>query len=169
MRLLTALALASGALALATGPVQHPADHQTVEGDALLNPENAVLATEITTRDETVSSSEVDKRMPGVQASVRIPRGPADPTTVTIAGITVTFIVAQRWIKKAGKGVMEFSVKSVGFANRNNAGKMIVQAVAKGATFFSMRMAENVQRFADVPTQGPDAFTLIVTAVDDEL
>ncbi|KAG6066601.1 hypothetical protein E4U32_005664 [Claviceps aff. humidiphila group G2b] len=168
MRLLTALALASGALALATGPVQHPADHQTVEGDALLNPENAVLATEITTRDETVSSSEVDKRMPGVQASIRIPRGPADPTTVTIAGITVTFIVAQRWIKKAGKGIMEFSVKSVTFAN-DNAGKKVVQAVAKGATFFSMRMARNVQRFADVPSQGPDAFTLIVTAVDDEL
>ncbi|KAG5974401.1 hypothetical protein E4U56_004728 [Claviceps arundinis] len=169
MRLLTTLALASGALALATGPVQHPADHQTVESHALLNPENAVLATEITTRDETVSSSEVDKRMPGVEATVRIPRGPTDPTTVTIAGITVTFLVAQRWIKKAGKGIMEFSVTGVGFANRSHTGKMIVQAVAKGATFFSMRMAENVARFADDPPTGADAFTLIVTAVDDEL
>ncbi|KAG5987354.1 hypothetical protein E4U52_007674 [Claviceps spartinae] len=105
--------------------------------------------------------------MPGVQASVRIPRGPADPTTVTIAGITVTFIVAQRWIKKAGKGILEFSVKSVAFAN-DNAGKKIVQAVANGVTFFSMRMAENVQRYDDAPT-GADAFTLIVTAVDNEL
>ncbi|KAG5974400.1 hypothetical protein E4U56_004727 [Claviceps arundinis] len=167
MRFLTVLALASGAFALATGPVQHPADQQTVEGDALLNPDNAVLVTEITPRDETVPSSEVDKRMPGVQASVRIPRGPSDPTTVTIAGITVTFLVAQRWIKKAGKGIMEFSVKSVTFGN-DNAGKKIVQAIANGVSFFSMRMAENVQRSDDAPA-GADAFTLIVTPVTDEL
>ncbi|KAG6020638.1 hypothetical protein E4U19_006238 [Claviceps sp. Clav32 group G5] len=168
MRLLTILSLASGALALATGPVKQPADHQLVEGDALLNTENAVLATEITPRDETVSSSEVDKRMPGVQATVRIPTGPSDPTTVTIAGITVTFIVAQRWIKQAGKSVFEFSVKGVGFTNRSH-GKMIVQGLVQGVEFFTMRMKENVARFADNPPIGADAFTLVVTAVDDEL
>ncbi|KAG6116254.1 hypothetical protein E4U13_002010 [Claviceps humidiphila] len=167
MRLLTTLALASGALALATGPVQPPADQQTVEGDALLNPDNAVLVTEITPRDETVSSSEVDKRMTGTQATVRMPRGPNDPTTVTIAGITITFIMAHRWVQRQSKNVAEFYVKHVLFANRNPA-RMAVQAIANGLTFFNMRMAQNVQS-SDDPPMGADTFKLVVSAVSDEL
>lgn len=44
MRLLKTLAFASGVVALATGPVQPLADQQTVQGDASLKPEDAVVA-----------------------------------------------------------------------------------------------------------------------------
>ncbi|KAG6124602.1 hypothetical protein E4U12_008061 [Claviceps purpurea] len=170
MRLLTALTFASGALALATGPVHDPADQQTVQGDALLNPENAVLATpEITSRDETASSaelSEVEKRAPGTQASVRMPKGPS-AASVTIAGITVSFIMAHRWIERQGKNVAEYYVKHMTFRNENNA-RTIVEATANGLKFFTMRMAENVQ-YSEDPPFGADFFKLVVRPVNDEL
>ncbi|KAG5950797.1 hypothetical protein E4U58_001412 [Claviceps cyperi] len=167
MRFLPVFALASGALALATGPVQQTADQQTVQGDELLNPENAVLATpEITLRDDTVSSSELEKRNPSTQATIRFP-AEANPRPVVIAGITITFTMGYRWVKQAGKNVVQYYVKHLLFAN-GNPGRTAVQAIANGATFFSMRMAQNVQRPEDPPA-GVNAFTLFVTDVHDEL
>ncbi|KAG5934971.1 hypothetical protein E4U60_003430 [Claviceps pazoutovae] len=167
MRFLTALTFASGALALATGPVQRPADQQTVQGDASLNPENAVLATpEITSRDETVSPSGVEKRVPGIEAKIPIPTGP-DPKTVTIAGITVSFIMAHRWIQVNGKNVLEYFVKHLMFRNRNSE-RTLVEAAANGFTFFTMRMAGGVQ-YTDDPPFGADTLNLVVRPLNDEL
>ncbi|KAG6293017.1 hypothetical protein E4U09_003162 [Claviceps aff. purpurea] len=167
MRLLTALTFASGALALATGLVHDPADQQTVQGDVLLNPENAVLATpEITPRDETVSSSEVGKRNPGTEATVRMPNGPS-PASVTIAGITVSFMMAHRWIQVNGKNVLEYYVRNVTFRNGTR-GRVFVDAVANGLNFFTMRMAAGVQ-YSDDPPFGADTFKLVVRPINDEL
>ncbi|KAG6116904.1 hypothetical protein E4U14_008278 [Claviceps sp. LM454 group G7] len=173
MRLLTTLAFVSAALALVTGPpVQRPSDQQTVQGDTLLYPENAVLETDsgrrITSRDETVSSSEVEKRMPGTQATVRMPKEPGPGSTpITIAGITITFVMAKRWIQRNGEEVLENFVKHVLFTNRNPA-RMAVEAVANGITFFSMHMAQNVQSTDDLPI-GADSFKLVVQPLGDEL
>ncbi|KAG6066600.1 hypothetical protein E4U32_005663 [Claviceps aff. humidiphila group G2b] len=173
MRLLTTLAFVSAALALVTGPpVQRPSDQQTVQGDTLLYPENAVLETDsgrrITSRDETVSSSEVEKRMPGTQATVRMPKEPGPGSTpITIAGITITFIMAKRWIQRNGEEVLENFVKHVLFTNRNPA-RMAVEAVANGITFFSMHMAQNVQSTDDLPI-GADYFKITVQPLGDEL
>ncbi|KAG6311349.1 hypothetical protein E4U22_002713 [Claviceps purpurea] len=167
MRFLTALTFASGALALATGPVQHPADQQTVQGDTSLNPENAVLATpEITPRDETVSSSEVEKRAPGIEANIPMPKGPS-AASVTIAGITVSFIMAHRWIEVKGKNVVEYYVKHLLFRNETP-GRIVVQAIANGLGFFTMRMSGGVQ-YSEDPPFGADTLKLVVRAVNDEL
>ncbi|KAG6138238.1 hypothetical protein E4U35_000693 [Claviceps purpurea] len=170
MRLLTALTFASGALALATGPVQRPADQQTVQGDALLNPENAVLAIpEITPRDETVSSSEVGKRNPGTEATVRMPTAPGPGAgPLTIAGVTIIFVMGKRWIQRQGEEVLEHFVKHVLFRNGNRA-RMFVQATANGINFFTMRMAQNVQTYDQDPPTGADFFKLVVRPVNDEL
>ncbi|KAG6317628.1 hypothetical protein E4U44_008544 [Claviceps purpurea] len=170
MRLLTALTFASAALALATGPVQRPADQPTVQGDALLNPENAVLATpEITPRDETVSSSEVGKRNPGTEATVRMPTAPGPGAApLTIAGITIIFVMGKRWIQRQGEEVLEHFVKHVLFRNGNRA-RMIVQATANGINFFNMRMAQNVQTYDQDPPTGADFFKLVVRPANDEL
>ncbi|KAG6084503.1 hypothetical protein E4U16_001632 [Claviceps sp. LM84 group G4] len=170
MRLHTTLAFVSGALALATGPlVQHPSDQQTVQGDTSFNAEDTVLVTsEITSRDETVSSSEVEKRMPGTEATVRMPQAPGPGATpITIAGITITFIMAKRWIQRNGEEVLEHYVKHLLFRNQNP-GRMAVEAIANGLKFFSMHMAQNVQSTDDPPT-GADYFKLTVEALGDEL
>ncbi|KAG5919630.1 hypothetical protein E4U61_000725 [Claviceps capensis] len=170
MRFLTALTFASGALALATGPVQHPADQQTVQGDALLNPDNAVLTTPgITPQDETVSSSEVEKRNPGTSASVRLPTAMGNSARpITIAGITISFVMAKRWVQRNGEEVLEYFVKHVLFCNRNPT-RMIVQASANGLNFFNMRMAANVQSYDEDPPTGANFFELVVRPSNDEL
>ncbi|KAG6091222.1 hypothetical protein E4U30_007399, partial [Claviceps sp. LM220 group G6] len=106
MRLLTTLAFVSAALALVTGPpVQRPSDQQTVQGDTLLYPENAVLETDsgrrITSRDETVSSSEVEKRMPGTQAVTRTGTQPALETFCPVAPDTTRSISALELLVQA--------------------------------------------------------------------
>ncbi|KAG5931790.1 hypothetical protein E4U59_007907 [Claviceps monticola] len=170
MRFLTALTFASGALALATGPVQHPADQQTVQGDALLNPGNSVLTTPGTTaQDETVSTSEVGKRNPGTTATVRFPTDIGrSARPITIAGITVTFVMAKRWIQRNGENVLEYFVQHVLFRNGNPT-RMIVQATANGLSFFNVRLASNVQTYDNDPPAGASVFELVVRPVNDEL
>ncbi|KAG5928294.1 hypothetical protein E4U60_007812 [Claviceps pazoutovae] len=170
MRFLTALTFASGALALATGPIQHPADQQTVQGDALLSPENAVLTTPgITSQDETVSSSEVEKRTPGTSASVRLPTNPdSGALPITIAGIVISFVMSKRWIERNGERVLEWFVQHVIFRNQNPV-RTIVEATANGLSLFNMRMAQNVQMYGEDPPAGADFFTLVVRPLNDEL
>ncbi|KAG6066602.1 hypothetical protein E4U32_005665 [Claviceps aff. humidiphila group G2b] len=160
MRLLTTLAFASGALALATGPVQHPADQRTVEGDALLNAENAVLVTpEITSRDETVPSSELEKRMGGTQATIRLPTEPS-PASIVIAGVTVSFIMTYRWVERQGMNAKQYYVEYVKFHNRNRERKL-VQAVANGAFIQDRLMESGFSQTRDAP-QGITNFVLTV-------
>lgn len=122
----------------------------------------------ITSRDETVSSSEVEKRMPGTEATVRLPteEGPGS-TPITIAGIIITFVMAKRWVVRNGVEVFEEFVEHVLFRNGNGA-RMAVEAVANGVKFFSMRMAAGVQSTDELPI-GADNFKLTVQSVSDEL
>ncbi|KAG5974399.1 hypothetical protein E4U56_004726 [Claviceps arundinis] len=170
MRLLTTLAFISGALALATrSPVQHLSDIQTVQDDTSFNAEDTVLVIpEITSRDETMSSSKVEKRMPGTEATVRMPTAPGPGSTpITIAGITITFVMAKRWVVRNGVEVFEDFVEHVLFRNGNGA-RMVVEAVANGIKFFSMHMAAGVQSTDELPI-GAEHFKLTVQPVSNEL
>ncbi|KAG6095640.1 hypothetical protein E4U30_002163, partial [Claviceps sp. LM220 group G6] len=101
-------------------------------------------------------------------ATVRMPKEPGPGSTpITIAGITITFIMAKRWIQRNGEEVLENFIKHVLFTNRNPA-RMAVEAVANGITFFSMHMAQNVQSTDDLPI-GADYFKLVVQPLGDEL
>ncbi|KAG6018802.1 hypothetical protein E4U40_007743 [Claviceps sp. LM458 group G5] len=159
MRLLTALVFASGVLSLATGPVQPLAD-------ASLNPENAVVAAPdiITTRDETVPSSELDKRMNGNMASVFMPHA-ADAAAVVIAGVSVSFIMASRVIRRQGQDVTEWFVKQLRFHNTNPT-NTVVQCVANGINLYNREMRREFVETKDVP-DGIRAFKMVVSQVSD--
>ncbi|KAG6099735.1 hypothetical protein E4U30_001745 [Claviceps sp. LM220 group G6] len=162
MRLLTALAFASGVLALVTGPVQPLADQQTVQDDASLNLENAVVPpSELTARDEIVSSSELEKREPSTSATVRFP-GPNedDPSAVVIAGISITFIMAYRYVVRQGQSVRDYYVMFISYHNQN-AGRVAIQAVGNGVRMLD-RHIEREGRGLMVPPAGANNFLLVV-------
>ncbi|KAG6054095.1 hypothetical protein E4U17_004069 [Claviceps sp. LM77 group G4] len=166
MRLLTALAFASGALALATGPVQHSAGQQEVQGDASFNPEDAALAVpEIAPRDDTVSSSELQKRA-GYEETVQLPVV-GNPRSITIAGVVITFIMAKRMVQRGGAEFAEFFVDKIKFKSQNP-GFTAVQAIANGVSFFSRHVVKGYESTGEVPT-GAEAFKLIVAPTNDEL
>ncbi|KAG6092573.1 hypothetical protein E4U14_000592 [Claviceps sp. LM454 group G7] len=166
MRLLTALAFASGALALATGPVQHPAVQQDVQGDASFNPEDAALAApEIAPRDETVSSSELQKRV-GVEQTIDLPVV-GNPQSIVVAGVVVTFIMAKRMVERGGARFAEFFVDKIMFKSQNP-GFTAVQAIANGIEFFSRHVVKGFEATGEVPT-GADTFKMIVAPTNDEL
>ncbi|KAG6055444.1 hypothetical protein E4U32_006277 [Claviceps aff. humidiphila group G2b] len=175
MRLLNALAFASGVLALAIGPVQPLADQQTVQGDATdasLNLENAVVpvSDKLTPRDEIVSSSELEKREPGTSATVRFPGGPnaANPSAVIIAGVSISFIMAYRYIERQGTRVRDYYVRRIGYHNEN-AGRIAIQAVANGVEMLNQHIESERQGLMD-PPEGANNFLLVVTPLsNDEL
>ncbi|KAG5936131.1 hypothetical protein E4U60_002753 [Claviceps pazoutovae] len=163
MRLLTTLACASGVLALATGPVQPLADKQTVQVDASINPENAVVAApEITPRDETEPSLELDKRMNGSMATIFLPNV-ADAAAVVIAGVSVSFIMASRVIRRQGQDITEWFVKRLQFHNMNPT-NTVVSCVANGVRLYDREMGkefvETMRR--DVP-EGLRTFKMVVS------
>ncbi|KAG6113283.1 hypothetical protein E4U14_001760 [Claviceps sp. LM454 group G7] len=168
MRLLNALAFASGVFALATGPVQPLADQHTVQGDASLDLENAVApASELTARDEIVSSSELEKREPGTSATVRFPHE-ANPSAVVIAGVSISFIMAYRYVVRQGTRVRDYYVSRIGYHNEN-AGRIAIQAVANGVQMLNQHIESERQGLMDPPA-GADNFLLVVTPLsNDEL
>ncbi|KAG6280628.1 hypothetical protein E4U46_000504 [Claviceps purpurea] len=162
MRLLTALAFASGVSALATGPVQPLADQQTVQVDASINPENAVVAApELTPKDETETSLELDKRMNGSMATIFMPQV-ADAAAVVIAGVSVSFIMASRVIRRQGQDITEWFVKRMKFHNMNPT-TTFVQCVAANMGLFQGEMRkEFVEETRDIP-EGIRAFKMVVS------
>ncbi|KAG5938162.1 hypothetical protein E4U59_003976 [Claviceps monticola] len=164
MRLLTTLACASGVLALATGPVQPLADQQTVQIDASINPENAVVAASdsITPRDETEPSLELDKRMNGSMATIFLPTV-ADAAAIVIAGVSVSFIMASRVIRRQGQDVTEWFVKRLKFHNTNRT-NTVVSCIANGINLYNREMrkefVETMPR--DVP-EGLRTFSMVVS------
>ncbi|KAG6160813.1 hypothetical protein E4U22_001600 [Claviceps purpurea] len=167
MRLLTALAFASGVLALATGPVQHPAGQQEVQGVASFNSEDAavLVVPDIAPRDETVSSSALEKRT-GYEATVPLPVV-GNPRSVTIAGVIVTFIMAKRMVQRGGAEFAEFFVDKIMFKSQNP-GFTKIQAIANGVTFLSRKIVKSFEATGEVPT-GAEAFKLFVEQTNDEL
>ncbi|KAG6107935.1 hypothetical protein E4U13_006737 [Claviceps humidiphila] len=162
MRLLTALAFASGVLALATGPVQPLADRQTVQDDASLDPDNAVdLALELPPWDKVASSSELEKREPSTSATVRFP-GPdeGDPSAVVIAGISITFIMAYRYVMRQGERVRDHYVMFISYHNQN-AGRVAIQAVGNGVRMLDQHI-ERDGRGLILPPAGVNNFLLVV-------
>ncbi|KAG5913265.1 hypothetical protein E4U61_007146 [Claviceps capensis] len=165
MRLLTTLACASGVLALATGPVQPLADQQTVQVDASIKPENAVVAasdSRITPRDETEPSSELDKRMNGSMATIFLPTV-ADAAAILIAGVSVSFIMASRVIRRQGQDVTEWFVKRLQFHNTNPT-NTFVACVANGVNLYSREMGkEFVETMRNDVPSGLRTFKLVVS------
>ncbi|KAG6043992.1 hypothetical protein E4U17_000722 [Claviceps sp. LM77 group G4] len=154
MRLLNALAFASGVLSLATGPVQPLAD-------VSLNSENAVVAApEITPQDETASSLALDKRMNGSMATIFMPHV-ADAAAVVIAGVSVSFIMASRIIRQQGVDVTEWFVKRLQFHNTNPS-NTVVQCVVNGVNLYNREMRREWVETKDVP-DGIRAFTMVVS------
>ncbi|KAG5967438.1 hypothetical protein E4U56_000892 [Claviceps arundinis] len=167
MRLLTALAFASGVVALATGPVQPPTDQQTVQDDASLNLENAVVAaSEITSRDDTVPSLDLDKRMNGAMATILMPTV-ADAAAVVIAGVSVSFIMASRVIRRQGQSVTEWFVRQLRIHNQNPT-TTVVQIVANGANFYDRHLKTEFIDIRDAP-EGLSKLTLVVSQQNNEL
>ncbi|KAG6221165.1 hypothetical protein E4U25_000254 [Claviceps purpurea] len=161
MRLLTALAFASGVSALATGPVQPLADQQTVQVDASINPENAVVAApELTPKDETETSLELDKRMNGSMATIFMPQV-ADAAAVVIAGVSVSFIMASRVIRRQGQDITEWFVKRLQFHNTNPT-NTVVQCVAGTIDLYQREMRKEFVETKDVP-EGIRAFKMVVS------
>ncbi|KAG6054804.1 hypothetical protein E4U32_006686 [Claviceps aff. humidiphila group G2b] len=175
MRLLNALAFASGVVALATGPIQPLADQQTVQGDASPNnPENAVIAaSEITSGDEKVPSLELDKRMNGAMATILLPHV-ADAAPVIIAGVSVSFIMASRVIRRQGQSVTEWFVKHVKVHNQNNSRTMvqlILQAYGQGISLYDRHMNKEFVETRTIPDGVAfKAMKIVVSQLsDDEL
>ncbi|KAG6099470.1 hypothetical protein E4U14_007293 [Claviceps sp. LM454 group G7] len=153
MRLLNALVFVSGVVALATGPVQPLADQQTVQSDASLNSENAVVAPETAPRDETVPSLELDKRMNGAMATILLPHV-AEAAPVIIAGVSVSFIMASRVIRRQGQSVTEWFVKHVKVHNQNNSRTMvqlILQAYGQGISLYDRHMNKEFVETRTIP------------------
>ncbi|KAG6054235.1 hypothetical protein E4U32_007065 [Claviceps aff. humidiphila group G2b] len=166
MRLLTVLSLACGALALATGPVQPLTDSFTVDGGGSLNLKDAAVAQEITRRDEEVSSSKLDKRTGFLMENLILPNE-ANPQNVVYAGITISFIMATRYVMRQGRRVQQWYTESMYFQN-NGAQRMAVQAVALGEKFFYSRLDSDGAASGN-PDPKASTFSLSITPVNDEL
>ncbi|KAG6284267.1 hypothetical protein E4U45_001100, partial [Claviceps purpurea] len=106
MRLLTLLTFASGALALATGPVHRPADQQAVDGGASLSLEKAVLADHEISRHDEEASQSLEKRMNGItMRGIVLPKASA-PAALLFNGLKITFSMGIHWVKsQAGEWV----------------------------------------------------------------
>ncbi|KAG5985919.1 hypothetical protein E4U52_000780 [Claviceps spartinae] len=169
MRLLTVLSLACGALSLATGPVQPLTDSFTVDGGESLKQESVIAISRvplITRRDEEVSSSKLDKRTGFVMENLILPNE-ANPQNVVYAGITISFIMATRYVMRQGRRVQQWYTESMYFQN-NGAQRMAVQAVALGKKFFYSRLDSNGAASGN-PDPKALTFSLSITPVNDEL
>ncbi|KAG5974708.1 hypothetical protein E4U13_000492 [Claviceps humidiphila] len=167
MRLLTLLSLACGALALATGPVQPLTDSLAVHGGESLNLKDAAVAQEITRRDEEVSSSELDKREGFLLKDLWLPDEP-NPANVVFAGVTISFIMATRYVMRQGRRVKQWYTESMHFQN-NGPNRVAVQAMALGEKFFYSRLGEDGGDASGNPNPRASTYSLSITPVNDEL
>ncbi|KAG5963892.1 hypothetical protein E4U56_002536 [Claviceps arundinis] len=171
MRLLNALTFASGVAAMATGSVQLLTDQQIDQDDASLNPENAVAvvaAPEITSRDDTVPSLELDKRMNGAIATILMPTV-ADAAAVVIAGVSVSFIMASRVIRRQGQSVTEWFVKQLKIHNQNDSRTVVQLVIGEGITLYDRHMNKEFVETRTIP-EGIKALTMTVSQLpSDEL
>ncbi|KAG5920190.1 hypothetical protein E4U61_000190 [Claviceps capensis] len=168
MRLLTLLTFASGALAVATGPVHRPADQQAVHDDASLNLEKAVLADQEITRHDEEASQSIEKRINGITMSgIGLPRTGA-PAAMIFNGLKITFTMGLHWVKKeGGKWVYENYVQSMHLLNQLNR-RISVQIVAAGQTFLSEHMNQLGERDG-TPPEGAKTFDLYINELHGEL
>lgn len=117
-----------------------------------------------------MSSSGLEKREPGTSATVRFPGGPnaANPSTVIIAGVSISFIMAYRYIISQGTRVRDYYVRRIGYHNEN-AGRIAIQAVANGVQMLNQHIESERQGLMD-PPEGANNFLLVVTPLsNDEL
>ncbi|KAG6046624.1 hypothetical protein E4U39_001174 [Claviceps sp. Clav50 group G5] len=166
MRLLTALSLACGALALATGPVQPLTDSLTVSGGKSLNLRNAAVAQEITRRDEEVSSSELEKREGFLLKDLWLPNEP-NPQNVVFAGVTISFIMATRFVMRQGRRVKQWYTESMHFQYHGDR-RVAVQAMAAGEKFFYSHLS-NEGGASGNPDPQASTYSLAIDVVNDEL
>ncbi|KAG5983258.1 hypothetical protein E4U55_000401 [Claviceps digitariae] len=171
MRLLNILALACGALAMVTPEVE-PRNLVAIREDTEICP--SLKNRGMDERDED-ALSHLDKR---VQASglLKIPIPAGGPTDITqkLIGLTVTFVMASRWVQQGKRNVLQYYVRALRFANLNN-GKVWLQAVAAQCTRV-LTDSEIIKRVlsslevdtADVP-EGVQSFNLYVDNYSDEL
>ncbi|KAG6161861.1 hypothetical protein E4U36_006839 [Claviceps purpurea] len=168
MRLLTLLTLASGALALATGPVHRSADQQAVDDDASLNLEKAVLADHEITRHDEEASQSLEKRVNGItMKGIGLPRTGA-PKAMIFNGLKITFNMGLHWVKtEAGEGVYEYYVQSMHLLNQLNR-RISVQIVAAGQTF----LREHMQQLGEgdaTPPETAKTFDIFINELHTEL
>ncbi|KAG6300190.1 hypothetical protein E4U09_007330 [Claviceps aff. purpurea] len=169
MRLLTLLTFASGALALATGPVHRPADQQAVDDDASLNLEKAVLADHEITRHDEEASQSLEKRVNGItmMKDIGLPRTGA-PAAMIFNGLKITFSMGVHWVKtEAGEWVYENYVQSMHLLNQLNR-RISVQIVAAGQTFLREHMAQ-LGEGDGTPPEGALTFDIYINELHTEL
>ncbi|KAG6293955.1 hypothetical protein E4U09_002801 [Claviceps aff. purpurea] len=159
MRLLTLLPFACGALALATGPVRLPADH---------NLENAVLADHGITRRDEEASQPLEKRMNGITLrDIALPTE-SSPAAMIFAGVKITFTMALHWVKLVtGEWVWEHYVKSMHVANEINR-LLSVQIVAAGNTLLAAHMSALAESTVNPPERA-GFFDVFIEEVHTEL
>ncbi|KAG5962686.1 hypothetical protein E4U58_003795 [Claviceps cyperi] len=170
MRILTALGFACGALAVAIGSVQSSKNSLTVDGEGSPDLKNAVATHEITHQDEELSSFKFDKRTLGRGAQLsglQLPTKP-NPEPLIIAGVTVTFIMATRWVRAQGTNLMQYYVKTMAFRNQNSQ-RIAIQAFANGANFLSFSTLGEQGVQSQTPPDGVQTFSLSVAPVHTEL
>ncbi|KAG6027852.1 hypothetical protein E4U19_001783 [Claviceps sp. Clav32 group G5] len=167
MRLLNLLIFASGALALATGPVHRPAKQQAVDGDASLNLGNAVLVDhEITQRDEEASQS-LEKRGGISLDGIKLPRV-ATPTAMLVAGVKITFTMALKWVKQeGGEWLYQYAVESMKVANELNQ-RLSVEIVSAGQMVLNAHLNALGESTA-TPPEGATTFGLYINELHSEL
>ncbi|CCE27245.1 uncharacterized protein CPUR_00717 [Claviceps purpurea 20.1] len=168
MRLLTLLTFASGALALATGPVHRPADQQAVDDDASLSLEKAVLADHEITRHDEEASQSLEKRVNGItMRGIGLPKTGA-PAAMIFNGVKITFVMGVHWVKtEGGKWVYENYVQSMHLLNQLNR-RISVQIVAAGQTFLREHMAQ-LGEGDGTPPEGAKTFDLYISELHTEL
>ncbi|KAG6109314.1 hypothetical protein E4U14_003276 [Claviceps sp. LM454 group G7] len=168
MRIFIALGFACGALAVAIGPVESSKSSLTVDDKESTDLINAVTTHEITHQDEELSSSKLNKRVGRgiVINDLQIPRRP-NPEPVILAGVTVSFIMASRYVRVQGTNILQYYVKNMSFRNQN-AQRMAVEAIANGINFFSYHLSEQGVRVGK-PPDGAETFKLSIEPVDSEL
>ncbi|KAG5957892.1 hypothetical protein E4U56_005933 [Claviceps arundinis] len=166
MRFLTALSLACGALALATGPVQPLTDSFTVDGGESLNLKDAAVAQEINRRNEEVSPSELDKREGFLMKDLWLP-DEANPANVVFAGVTISFIMASRYVMSRGRRVLQWYTQSMNF-QYNGPQRVAVQALALGEKFFYSHLSDQGSASGN-PNPDASTYSLSITPVNDEL
>ncbi|KAG6064223.1 hypothetical protein E4U13_005989 [Claviceps humidiphila] len=164
MRLLTLLTFASGALALAIGPVHRPADQQAVDDEASLNLEKAVLADhEITRHDESLEKRALGISMPGIG----LPRINA-PAAAIFNGLKITYTMALHWVKKDnGEWVYEYYVQSLQLLNQLNR-RISVEIVSAGKMLFDQHMNQLGEGTARIP-EGTKSYDLYISELNTEL
>ncbi|KAG6069235.1 hypothetical protein E4U32_002370 [Claviceps aff. humidiphila group G2b] len=168
MRIRIALGFACGALAVAIGPVQSSESSLTVDGKESTDLISAVTTHEITHQDEELSSSKLNKRVGRgiVINDLQIPRRP-NPEPVILAGVTVSFIMASRYVRVQGTNILQYYVKNMSFHNQN-AQRVAVEAIASGINFFSYHLSDQGIRVGK-PPDGAETFKLSIEPLDSEL